>query len=514
MPRCANAFHAGGAGWWHAVSDVQRLIDQRVREVSALEFKSDAPLDSDEAKKKLLRDITSMGNSGGGTLIFGLTSDDSSGVGVAKQFSPIANPAILSIMENIVRDVVRPPLLWTLVEFEVDKGRVVVAEVQPSALGPYMVQGYGDSRYYRRGEAGVVRMTEFEVSSAYALAHRTAEHRDNEWRKHFLPMTTPPDEPWLSIAALPFEPFLPIFEGREINPYQLTHPPAIGRCLLGLPIQESTVRHWADGITADDELIGRPLAFKLRIHRDGAAGVAQKLENYVDLLATARAVNAYLAFLADFWSTYSLRSPVEFDVGIEDLSKVTRATSLMGASPGGVVHPPDVTVTKVGISEEVLPWELTRARVRHGLVRRFIERLSYAFDLPYNGELFTVGPLFASGGAATAYLLGPGLITPRRLGGANTLALIDKAGRIHGGAGGIRCFVVDGAVIDEAGDTLAVVEMSDGFGCPSEFLSDYSVQVSGQALAPWTEPTADLGGPEVPTPTGKWSSGTLEGALS
>jgi len=45
-------------------------------------------------------------------------------------------------------------------------------------------------------------------------------------------------------------------------------------------------------------------------------------------------------------------------------------------------------------------------------------------------------------------------------------------------------------------------------------LSDYSVQVSGQALAPWTEPTADLGGPEVPTPTGKWSSGTLEGALS
>jgi hypothetical protein len=94
------------------------------------------------------------------------------------------------------------------------------------------------------------------------------------------------------------------------------------------------------------------------------------------------------------------------------------------------------------------------------------------------------------------------------------LALIDKAGRIHGGAGGIRCFVVDGAVIDEAGDTLAVVEMSDGFGCPSEFLSDYSVQVSGQALAPWTEPTADLGGPEVPTPTGKWSSGTLEGALS
>jgi len=93
-----------------------------------------------------------MGNSGGGTIIFGLTADDSSGVGVAMELSPIANPAILSIMENIVRDVVRPPLLWTLVDFEVGDGRVVIAEIQPSALGPYMVQGYDENRYYRRGE--------------------------------------------------------------------------------------------------------------------------------------------------------------------------------------------------------------------------------------------------------------------------------------------------------------------------------------------------------------------------
>ena len=495
------------------LSDVQRLIDQRVHEVPAIEFKSDAPLDGDAARRKFLRDVTSMGNSGGGTIIFGLTADDSSGVGVAMELSPIANPAILSIMENIVRDVVRPPLLWTLVDFEVGDGRVVIAEIQPSALGPYMVQGYDENRYYRRGETGVVRMTEFEVSSAYALAHRTAEHRDDEWRKHFLPMSTPPDEPWLSIASLPFEPFLPIFEGREINIYQVVRPPAVRKRLLGLPIHEATVRHWADGITADDELVGRPLAFKLRLHRDGSAGIAQKLENHLDLRTIARTVDAYLAYLADFWSTYSLRSPVELVVGISDVSKVIRATTLIGASQGGVVHPPDVTVTKVSISEEVLPWELTRAHVRHGFVRRFIERLSYAFDLQYNGELFTVGPLFVRGGAATGLLLGPGLIIRRRPGGSNTVALIDKAGRIHGSAGGITSFVVEGAVIDEAGDTLAVVEMTDGFACPPDYLSDNSVAESGVALAPWTEPTPDLGGPEVPTPTGKWSSGTVEAAL-
>jgi hypothetical protein len=496
------------------LSDVQRLIDQGVREVPALEFKSDVSLDGEAAKKKFLRDVTSMGNGGGGTIIFGLTADDSSGVGVATELSPVTSPAILSIMENIVRDVVRPPLLWTLADFQVGDGRVVVAEVQPSALGPYMLQGYDDNRYYRRGETGVVKMTEFEVSSAYALAHRTAEQRDDEWRKHFLPMKTPTDQTWLSIAALPFEPFLPIFEGREVNSFQVVHPPAIGKCLFGLPIHQATVRHWADGITADDGLIGKPLTFKLRLHRDGAAGIAQKLENFIDLPATARAVNAYLAYLADFWATYSLRSPIELDIGISDISRAVRATVLMGGSAGGIVHPPDVTVTKVGVSEEVLPWELTRAHVRHGVVRRFIERLSYAFDLQYTGEYFSVGPLFLKGGAPSGLLLGPGVIVRRRSGGSNAIALIDEAGRIHGGAGGIKSFVVDGVVIDEAGDTLALVEMTDGIACPPDFLSDYSIQESGAVLAPWSPPTADQGGPEVPAPTGKWSSGTLEAALS
>jgi len=148
----------------------------------------------------------------------------------------------------------------------------------------------------------------------------------------------------------------PNLRGQEINIYQVVRPPAVRKRLLGLPIHEATVRHWADGITADDELVGRPLAFKLRLHRDGSAGIAQKLENHLDLRTIARTVDAYLAYLADFWSTYSLRSPVELVVGISDVSKVIRATTLIGASQGGVVHPPDVTVTKVSISEEVLPW--------------------------------------------------------------------------------------------------------------------------------------------------------------
>ena len=496
------------------LADVQRLIDEKACEVAALEFKSDAPLDNREAKKKFARDVTSLGNIGGGTIIFGLKADDSTGVGIAQEITPIVNPSILSTMVDIINAAVRPPLLWNLTEFEAGAGRVVVAEVMPSSLGPYMVQGYGDNRYFRRSPAGVVEMTEFEVSSAYALAARSAEQRDAQWTKHFLPMTPAQGEPWLSIAALPFEPFLPIIEGREINSYQIVHPPAIGRCLFGLPIHQATVRHWADGITADDSLIGKPFTFAMRLHRDGAAGIVQKLEGFVDLRATARAVNAYLAYLADFWLTYSLRSAIELEVAIPGISKVRTATSMMGASPAGIVHPPGVEVAKVAISVEVLPWELTRASIRHAVVRQFIERLSYSFNWPYNGELFSYGQLFARGGVASGLLLGPGLIARGRPGGSNAVASIDQAGRVKGSSGAIKSFVVDGAVIDDVGDTLGVVEMTESFACPPDYLSNYSVAESSTAFAPWTEPTPDQGGPDVPSPTGKWSEKTINEAVA
>ena len=496
------------------LSDVQRLIDQSIREAPALEFKSEAPLDTEGAKKKFARDVTSMGNSGGGTIIFGLKADDSTGIGIAQEIAPIVNSSILSTMSDIIRDTVRPPLLWNLAEFEVGEGRVLVAEVTPSALGPYMVQGYDDNRYFRRSTTGVVAMSEYEISSAYALAARSAERRDAQWKKHDLPITTPQDEPWLSIAALPFEPFVPIFEGREINSFQVIHPPSIGRCLFGLPIHQSTVRHWADGITADDSLNRGPYSFALRLHRDGAAGITQKLQSSVDLRATARAVNAYLAYLADFWSAYSLRSAVELQVAIPGISGVNAATRTMGMSPAGIVHPPGMTVAQVAISVEVLPWELARASVRHAVVRQFIERVSYSFDLPYNGELFSYGQLFVRGGAASELVLGSGQIIRLHSTGSINVANIDEAGRIYGSVNGIKNFVVDGAVIDETGDTLAVVEMSDSFACPSEYLTDYSVAVSNTALGPLNGPTPDQGGPDVPSPTGNWSERNIYHALA
>ena len=145
---------------------------------------------------------------------------------------------------------------------------------------------------------------------------------------------------------------------------------------------------------------------------------------------------------------------------------------------------------------------------------RFIERVSYAFDRPYLGELFSYGRLFERSGAATQLALGPGTIVRPRPGGSNGVANIDVVGRVRGSSGEIKCFVIGGAVIDSAGDTLAVVEMADSIACPSDYLPDYGTATASEVLAPWNEATPDLGGPDVPPPTGKWSLGMLEAAVA
>jgi hypothetical protein len=417
-------------------------------------------------------------------------------------------------MADIVRDVVRPPLLWTVMEFEVGDGRVVVAEVSPSNLGPYMVQGYGDNRYYRRGPTGVVEMTEFEVSSAYALAGRSAEHREEQWRRHFLPIATPPDQPWLSIAALPFEPLTPIFEGKGLDSGQFLHPPALVNVLWSLPIQQASVHHWADGITADDSAGGAPYTFILRLHRDGAIGIVQKWLDIIDLNATARAVNAYLTYIAHIWGEYSLRSPVELEVGIAGVSYARALGTSLSMGSHGVVQPPGVTVPKVSIMRELLPLELQRAQVRHGIAREFIERLSYAFDSPHSGELFSIGRLFTANGAPSRLVLAPGLLAESRPNGSNLVAHIDEAGRVRGASGDVKCFVVGGALIDVAGDTLAVVEMNDGVACPPDFIANYTDDKMPSTLVSGNERTPDQGGPDVPSPTGKWSNKLFEEAVA
>lgn len=169
-------------------------------------------------------------------------------------------------------------------------------------------------------------------------------------------------------------------------------------------------------------------------------------------------------------------------------------------------------VNDVEVFDEVLPWELAKAPVRHRLVRRLVERLTLAYGLTYSGELFESGWLFDRNQHRTRYALARGMVW---LPTSNTrVAQIDQQGRVIGSHGATGLFLSRGAIVDDQGDTVALVEMAEGFGCPAEFLPSYvdaAVDGPGQSgiepIVPWLDSA-------VPDPSGLWSDRTLDDLLA
>src|SRR4051812_43418099 len=127
------------------VEGLQALCDVQEPESPSLEYKSELTLSD---KREVLKDLTGMGNSGGGTVIFGIADRKDNGADVADAIQALTDRQLPGRLEDIVRDGVKPPLVWRLEAVEVDDGFVLVAEVQRSTLGPYMVELANERRYY------------------------------------------------------------------------------------------------------------------------------------------------------------------------------------------------------------------------------------------------------------------------------------------------------------------------------------------------------------------------------
>ncbi len=483
---------------------VELLVELKVSESTSLEFKREVELARAPDRRELLKDLTGMANGGGGAVIFGVEED---GHGAASRVAALASRAVVGQMQHIVQASVQPPLIWTVEAYPAGDGWVIVAEVEPSDLGPYMVDGYGEHRYYVRAGTDVVRMGERSVRDAYALASRAQGQRENEWERRFLPLRGVDGSQWLSVAAVPLAPARELYEGREVEPSSFAEPPGLMRYLDHTDLRVATrqMYHWADGLAGETE------DFAVRLHRNGAAGIIEHWGPEINLGLVARQTNAYLAYLAWYWTRFSLTRPVEVRALFTGLTgaHIGRA----GGFPAlPVRQPAGLTVDHVEVDDEVLPWELAKAPVRHRLVRRLVERLTLAYGLTYSGDLFESGWLFDRNQRRTRFALGRGLIW---LPSSRTrVAQIDQQGRIIGSHGAAGLFLSRGAIVDEQGDTVAVVEMAEGFGCPAEFLPSYvdaAVDGPGQSGIDSIEPWLDSA---VPDASGLWSDRTLDDLLT
>jgi hypothetical protein len=494
--------------------DLERVLAGGIPEGPTLEYKRELNLDSKSDRLEALKDVSGMGNGGGGTLVYGV---EESANGVPSSLHLLSERGLTGRLEDIIRTGIRPLLLMSHQILERDNGYILALAVQRSPLGPYMVEAYDERRYYIRMGTRTVPMGEAQIRDAYALALRAREGRPAVWQQHFLPLRAETASPWLTVSALPEEPLIDLFDPGvfSLDELQLPDEFRLQRDRAGLDSLLAQRRIWAEGIFGEDRYPDRNPTAVFRLHRDGAIGIGAALPERLPMYTTMRKVNAFLFYLAWLWRRIGLRTPLELDIALLNLDRATFVTPLLFPDEErSVRQPAGVPVNQVMLRRYALLPQLCRAAFRHGLVREFGDRLYQAFGLHRAEIMFRGGWLFGShGGPIGLSLWGAGIWDTE----SAQKGLVYQGGPVTSPQSpeSIAGFLVDGAILDAQGRTLAVVELGSGPGVPDDFVH------VGEYDDP--RPRAPQGGGEqprmdrpfsLPKPTGRWSASSLIEALS
>jgi len=507
--------------WPSTQEDLQRLIEEGIPESGSLEYKERLELETDSQKRELLKDLTGMGNGGGGIIIYGIREADD-GSGRPAQLTPLMDPALPGRLEDIVHNVVRPPLIMEPRRIEVGTGYILVAEVFRSPLGPYMVQSYGDNRYYMRQGSRVAPMDEQQVRDAYALALRHAQDREQAWTARELPIQVPTNRPYLAVSAIPLGPPTELIRPERLDLNVFRPPGWLERLIRSFTLLGAVtdrLRTWYRGIYG--EATGgvefeRPWTI-VRFDRDGALGVAYGLGDWAPAhrdTFLARVAAAHLVYMGWLWQEVRFRDLVELDIRLQNPSEFALHVDpftgrLLGEGLQVVTgaSPPSGVFRKV----QVLSSDLARATSRHRIVWEFSVELSQAY-----GEVhprlwcFTEGVLYGSDGHPSDLVVVGGGIQQRS--GLQDLEFrIYRDGRVERvGDGRYVGHFSKGVLLDVEGDAVAATELALDTALPDDFLVKHPVNLD-RPFARLTEPPDQvLEGYRPPGPTGRWSRKTLE----
>lgn len=271
-----------------------------------------------------------------------------------------------------------------------------------------------------------------------------------------------------------------------------------------------SLRLFADGYTAECTTGNTNAWAAARVHRDGSAGLVQLSNTTIEVDVVLRLLNGQIAYLGWLWDTFSLRRPLELRLRLDGLQQcslpkhgaTTASTELVEAAGGLVVQHAELV-------QEVLPWRLAGAPYRHRVLDVFADRLVQAFGSPRHDEQFRWGWLFGHVGQPTGFGLHGGHIVDAGV----RFAPIDADGWVINNVSERVGCLDEGVVLDLDGNTLALVELAPGIGCPAGFFAtSFTDPRSGPV--PYIEPRPASEKSERPSPSGNWSSQTLAQAVA
>jgi hypothetical protein len=492
--------------------------DERLRvwlETSAVEdqhfdIKQTLDLTSESQRKELLKDLTGIGNGGGGTVAFGIAERVVGSESVVDHVVPLTDRTLLGRLRDTIANAVRPTLRWHagVVEHP-GGGYVLIVDVEPSPLGPYMVDAYKDHRFWRRVQTSTLPMDERMVHDLYAEATRWESHRSQLWSALELPPhSTWSTRPWLTASGIPEhivgEPFDPahravddlVFHGGGTD-----H----GR-IAGLGDLTSSFGVWADGFVAEGAAEREPGSYPpaaqavVRLHRNGAIGLGVHLATPHRLDAT-RALNAQLAYMAQLWALAGVRSA---ELRIE-LSGLTRVAANDPTGPFPLPESSQATPhPRISLVDIVAVDDLADAPIRHRLLRRFSDRVANCFGEPRQIVGFDVGPLHVASGPAGGF----GALAWLRHDGSFTTqdALVSRTGAVRRPSDLVAIGWWDGGVLlDLDGSAVAALEFATSPALPAAFLPEVVVRPDLAEEDTWRKEEWDPG-LAPPLPSRRWSS--------
>lgn len=148
------------------LDDLRFLVTNNVPEGKTLEYKAKLPDDSKDAKKEFLADISSLANTDGGDLVFGISEEDGNlseeiGINIDNIDLEIAR------LENILREGIEPRISVNIKVIDVNDKKLLILRTKSSMDGPHRVIFSGHDRFYKRNTNGKYPIDVHELRTAF-----------------------------------------------------------------------------------------------------------------------------------------------------------------------------------------------------------------------------------------------------------------------------------------------------------------------------------------------------------
>ena len=157
-------------------SDIRQLLENQISERKTIEYKQVLPENKYDSKKEFLADVSSLANTAGGHILYGIKEEN----GIPVELMGISNNDLdneILRLENLLRDGIQPRIQGISIKsIPVERGNpVIVIRVPQSWSKPHVVNFQGHWRFYARNSAGKYPLDVMELKSAFLATNALGE---------------------------------------------------------------------------------------------------------------------------------------------------------------------------------------------------------------------------------------------------------------------------------------------------------------------------------------------------